>query len=417
MSEQTSTNKETKLFLGRYEILSEVGHGGMGRVYKVKDVRLDRIVALKVLLKSLTLNEENIQRFMREAKSNAALRHPNIVTLYDFGKVKETVYLTMDFIEGGSLEDFLKREKPSFEFSCKILLKLLDAIGYAHGKNIIHRDIKPSNILLQGENPFITDFGLAKAVHDSINLSQSGAILGTPSYMAPEQAQGMKENPVDQQSDIYSLGATFYQMLTGKLPIEGETVFQIMYKLASEIPPKPCDICPEIPLTLSEICLKALEKDKKSRYQTTEEMAKAIQHYLEGSTPSEKKLLQEKRPFEKTHFRKNLPEQKTTLIDKNRTIPAMEKPSKAKPGKGKERKKTSHNSEIKLSLFLILGAAIVVVLLIFVISINKKNTKPYPIVSENTRPEEPKHPVIEKRPEEPKHPVIEKRPEEPKHPV
>ncbi len=424
MAEQNNTNKEAKLFLGRYQVLSEIGHGGMGRVYKVKDIRLDRIVALKVLLKSLTMNEENLQRFMREAKSNAALRHPNIVTLYDSDKVKETVFLTMDFIEGGSLEDLLKKGRPSFDLSCRILLKLLDAIGFAHSKNIIHRDIKPSNILLQGEEPFVTDFGLAKAIHDSINLSQSGAILGTPCYMAPEQAQGDKENPVNHQSDIYSLGATFYQMLTEKLPIEGETVFQIMYKLASEEAPKPHKVCPDVPLALSQICTKALQKDKKNRYQTTQEMAQDIREYLEGS-PREDKALPEKISFDKTQQRKPSAGQKTTLVDNGKGSLVSERPLKVKNLKTRERKKALPASNpINYKIWLALCA--VVCILLFMVIKNQKNIsnnqeQQHIASQENINPniqQEPvKPPVEEKKPpeiqQEPvKPPVEEKKPPE-----
>jgi serine/threonine protein kinase len=274
---------EEQKSIGRYTILCKIGQGGMGKVYKVRDTLLSRIVALKTLNCEVTPNSTVTQRFLREAKSNAQLQHPNIVTLYDFGEHNGTYFLTMDFIEGGSLESLIKSQKLSFSRICQIMVNILDAIGYAHGKGIVHRDIKPANILIGKDGkPFVTDFGLAKAMDVDTKLSQTGAIMGTLSYMSPEQAGLFPGVPVDGQSDIYSLGVMFYQMLTGSLPHQGDTPYIILAKLTTQEIQKARELNPEIPPVLERVCMKALAKDKRERYSTAEEMAKEIRAFIES---------------------------------------------------------------------------------------------------------------------------------------
>lgn len=296
-TEQLKNTKEIKeVRFGRYQLVSKLGRGGMGSVYKARDTKLDRIVALKTLSPGIASDELALQRFEREAKSNAKLHHPHIVTLYDFEKIDTTYFLTMDFIDGMSMDRLLKQQKLDFTRTCQLMLQVLDAIGYAHLQNIIHRDIKPGNILIDKQwIAFVTDFGLAKAVSDDSRISHAGTVIGTPCYMAPEQAQGDVNYPVDTRSDIYSLGAMMYEMLTGKTPFQGENALQILSKLLTQEIKKPSAFNPDIPPALEEICMKALAKKKEARYQSTAEMAAAISNYLAGKkapaqTGSVKKL-------------------------------------------------------------------------------------------------------------------------------
>lgn len=276
--------------IDRYKVLSKLGAGGMGTVYKAHDTNLDRVVALKLLAPELAADGQSDQRFLREAKTAAKLRHPNIVTVYDFAQTDKKCYLVMDYIQGQSLEQLLKKKKVGGTWACKTMLQILSAMEHAHEQDIIHRDIKPANILLDARGvAYVSDFGLAKILSgESAKISRTGMILGTPSYMAPEQAAGDPNNPVDTRSDIYSLGAVFYEMLTGKPPLEGDTLFNILFKLANEEVVSPRKINPKVPPALDKICLKALEKKKENRYQTAREMADDIKKHLQ--TPGDLEL-------------------------------------------------------------------------------------------------------------------------------
>lgn len=275
---QTGADKRSQI--GRYRLMKKIGQGGAGSVYKAYDTKLERVVALKTLALG-DMNEKAIQRFSREAKCNAKLCHPNIVVLHDFELIENTYCLTMEFINGTSLADLLKEQKLSIARSCEILLEILSAIQYAHQQGIIHRDLKPSNILLNKDGKtFLTDFGLAKALTDnSCKISQTGTLLGTPAYMSPEQAGANPNNPVDQRSDIYALGAMFYEMLTGKRVIEGDTVYNILFKIVGDKVKRPRELDAAIPPAIEKICMKALAKKKEERYQTAAEMAADIRKY------------------------------------------------------------------------------------------------------------------------------------------
>lgn len=275
-------NVEKAGLVGRYRILAKLGQGGMGCVYKAQDTKLDRIVALKILSPVIAMDKMAIQRFQREAKSNANLHHPHIVTLYDFETVGSLPFFTMDFIDGGSLKSVMEKEELPFKRSCELLLQILDAVSYAHRQGLIHRDIKPANILIDKEGiPFVADFGLAKALREETQISHTGAVIGTPAYMSPEQAEGDPDNPVDIRSDIYSVGAMFYEMLTHKPPFEGHTSVRILHKVLYEEVKSLRALNPGIPEELERICLKALAKKKEQRYQNATEMMTDIRHYLE----------------------------------------------------------------------------------------------------------------------------------------
>ena len=217
---QQTTPNLIGTMVGRYQIQSKLGEGGMGTVYMAEDTKLKRTVALKMISPRVASDPQAMKRFELEATATAQLRHPNIVVLYNFERVEEHCFITMDHIDGHPLDQVLEKHKLSFRKCCEIMLRVLKAIEHAHEKGIVHRDLKPSNILLdKNGTPFITDFGLAKAFTEgSTGLSQAGMLIGTPAYMAPEQAKMSPECPVDGRSDVYSLGVVFYEMLTRRRP-------------------------------------------------------------------------------------------------------------------------------------------------------------------------------------------------------
>ena len=245
-SENKSLRGDDPRIIGRYHILARIGQGGMGKVYKALDTRLGRIVALKVF-KNIGEVKDCVRRFRREARANAKLRHPNIVTLHDFQEKSGVFFLVMQYIDGISLDQSLKEDKPSIEEACQYILTILRGLGYAHSQKIIHRDVKPSNILLEKQTRrlYITDFGIAKAINDNMSqISLTGEIVGTPTYMSPEQAKGEK---ADHRSDIYSIGVMFYEMLTGRPPFIGDNAISVLYKLSRNEIPAPSKFNPLLP--------------------------------------------------------------------------------------------------------------------------------------------------------------------------
>lgn len=277
------TNETKVMKVGRYQIISKIGAGGMGEVYKALDPNLDRTVALKTLLPAVSSNPDAYKRFIREAKSNAQLNHNNIVTVYDFGRYKNICFIVMDFIDGSSLEDIMLSQKISIDKSCQLIMAALDALEYSHKKGIVHRDIKPGNMLVSKEGQFaITDFGLAKAMNcTDEKISQSGAIVGTPAYMSPEQGKG---GTVDAQSDIFSIGVVFYELLTGDRPFHGSNPLQILYSLANNTPTPMRELNKDISPALEKICLKALEKEKENRYKSALEMKQDLVNLLKSKS-------------------------------------------------------------------------------------------------------------------------------------
>ena len=279
--------------LGRYKILQELGRGGMGCVYKAYDPKLQRVVAIKVLLK--TGKEAETKRFLREAKTTAQLKHPNIVNVYDFGIENQQYFFTMDFIEGISLHD-LEDTKLSTKQIVHYMLKITDAIHYAHQQGIIHRDLKPANIIINPKNePIVMDFGLAKINNASQQLSKSGMIMGTLLYMAPEQVDG-KVHEIDARTDVYALGAILYELLTLHVPFSGSNTSAVMEKILNKPPVKPSNYKNSISPELEKVCLKALEKNKSKRYQSVEELHEDLQRFSErkkvyASQPSYTKKL------------------------------------------------------------------------------------------------------------------------------
>lgn len=243
----------------RYKILKKIGQGGMGVVYQAEDTILKRIVAYKVLPSSIKENKAMLKNFLQEARIAAALNHPNIVTLYDTGKNGDEIYITMEYVDGITLKKFLEERRPSIRISVEVMKSICTGISYAHHENVIHRDLKPANIMLMRNHAVkIMDFGLAKLITDSV--ADKTSIKGTPLYMSPEQILG---NKVDQQSDIYSLGCTFYRMLTGHPPF---TKGDIYYHHLHTPPASPKGSNPALPDRLERMIMTCLEKKKRNRY-------------------------------------------------------------------------------------------------------------------------------------------------------
>ena len=266
--------------LGEYELLEEIARGGMGVVYRARQTGLNRDVAVKVLLGGEFANEHFAKRFRREAEAAASLNHPNIVSIYEVGEEEGRPYFSMELIEGRSLAE-LVREKPLAAVeAARVLKTIAEAVQFAHERRLLHRDLKPSNVLLDArEVPHITDFGLAKHVESDGDLTQTGQILGTPNYMAPEQADP-KYGPTTAASDVYSLGAILYHLLTGRPPFMAETITQTLRLVTESEPLSPRLLNPDLPRDLETICLKCLEKDPLRRYSSALELAEELGRFL-----------------------------------------------------------------------------------------------------------------------------------------
>ncbi len=265
--------------IGRYEIKAELGRGGMATVYRANDPRFEREVAVKVLPREM-LHDPNFRtRFEREAKTIAMLEHPAIVPVYDFGEEDGQPYFVMRYMTGGSLSERLKSGPLTVKEAARIFARLAPALDSAHAKGIIHRDLKPGNILFdQYGEPYISDFGIAKLTEAQASVTGS-AIVGTPAYMSPEQAQG---EGVDGRSDIYGLGVILFEALTGQPPFSGDTPMSVVVKHITDPVPHILDLKPDLPTGVEKIVEKALAKDKKERFATTQHLADALSAVSRG---------------------------------------------------------------------------------------------------------------------------------------
>jgi tetratricopeptide (TPR) repeat protein len=262
-----------------YEILGELGRGGMGVVYKARQLGLNRLVALKMILSGDYAAASDLARFRLEAEAVAKLQHPGIVQVYAIDEVDGKPYFCLEFVNGGPLQKKLAGNPQSPRKAARLVEKLAEAMAYAHQNHIIHRDLKPANVLLtETGEPKVADFGLAKKLDEQDSQTQSGSILGTPSYMAPEQAHG-RTRDVGPPGDIYSLGAILYEALVGRPPFKGETVLDTLELVRSQEPVAPSRLQPKIPRDLETICLKCLQKDPKNRYHSAGALAEDLRRF------------------------------------------------------------------------------------------------------------------------------------------
>jgi serine/threonine protein kinase len=281
-------------WLGEFELLEEIGRGGMGVVYRARQKKLDRVVALKMILSGRLANAEDLLRFRTEAEAAARLQHPNIVAVYEFDEVDGNHYFTMEFIQGQSLAQLLAAGPLPSKTAARYVRQIARAMHYAHEQGILHRDMKPSNILIDAHDEVhITDFGLAKRMNTSPTAdkrgrgeaTRTGALLGTPSYMAPEQASG-KTRELGAACDIYGIGAVLYELLTGRPPFKADSPLETILQVLHTDPVPPCLLNPHVDTDLETICLKCLQKDPRHRYLSAEELADDLQRYQEGNAIS-----------------------------------------------------------------------------------------------------------------------------------
>lgn len=260
---------------GPYRIVAPLGEGGMAAVYKAYQPAVERYVALKVLPRHFADDAQFVTRFQREAKLLAQLQHPHILPVFDFGQADGYTYIVMPFVKSGTLTDSLKGQPLPLLRIRQVISQIGDALSYAHTRGLVHRDVKPSNILIgEGGNCLLTDFGLARMVEASVNLTNSGMIMGTPAYMSPEQGSGQK---IDARSDIYSLGVVLFEMAAGRVPYKAETPVAVIFKHIQDPLPPAHELNPQLPEAVELVILKALSKSPEDRYQTTGDMVRAIQ--------------------------------------------------------------------------------------------------------------------------------------------
>jgi WD40 repeat protein len=267
--------------VGRFLLLGEVGAGAFGTVFKARDPELDRVVALKIPRAGSAPTGPHLERFLREARSAAQLRHPAIVPIHEVGQHDGAPYLVSEFVPGVTLADVLTARRPGFREAAELTARLADALHYAHQQGVVHRDVKPSNVLLAEDGAaFLTDFGLAKRDAAEATMTVEGQVLGTPAYMSPEQARG-EGHKVDGRADVYSLGVMLYQMLTGELPFRGNTRM-LLHQVLHDEPRPPRQLNDRIPRDLETVCLKAMAKEPGRRYPQAGELAGDLRRYLNG---------------------------------------------------------------------------------------------------------------------------------------
>ncbi|WP_162909465.1 serine/threonine-protein kinase [Aggregatilinea lenta] len=267
--------------LGNYEIVSRLGRGGMATVYRAHQSNMQRDVAIKVMSVELASNPQFVSRFEQEAHVIAHLEHPRILPVHDYGHDGDYFYIVMRLVEGETLFDRLQRGRLSLNEAARFTRQIAEALDYAHSRGIVHRDLKPNNVLIDAwDNSYLMDFGLAKLIASSQQLTASGAVLGTPAYMSPEQWRG---GEVDARTDVYALGVMLYEMVLGQPPFDSETPYSLMYKHLNDLPTPPREILPGLPSGVEACLMKALEKDPDKRYQTAGDLGRAFREAVHTS--------------------------------------------------------------------------------------------------------------------------------------
>ena len=263
-----------------FEILEVIGHGGMGVVYKARQLRLNRLVALKMVLAGVNASPQDLARFRTEAEAVAQLQHPGIVQIFEIGEQEGCPFLSLEYVGGGSLAQHLDGTPVAPRQAAELVLALARAVQHAHEKGIVHRDLKPANVLLTADgSPKITDFGLAKSTTAQQTHTMTGAILGSPSYMAPEQASGHSDQ-IGPATDVYALGAILYEMLAGRPPFKGASLLETIEQVREHDPVPPRFLQPKVPRDLETICLKCLEKNPQRRYESAANLAADLHAFL-----------------------------------------------------------------------------------------------------------------------------------------
>ncbi|SRR5579883_3065255 len=270
--------------VGEHDLLEEIGQGGMGLVYRARHRRLQRLVALKMLRTNVLSAAGDVQRFRNEAEVLAQLDHPHIVPIHDVGEHEGRVYFSMKLIEGGGLDGQLERFRDDPQGAARLVAQVARAVHHAHQRGILHRDLKPSNILLDREGqPHVSDFGLSKRIESDGSLTQTGAIVGTPQYMAPEQTSGRK-GAVTTATDVYGLGAVLYAILTGRSPFQGETVLETLEQVREREPEPPRRSNTKVDRDLETVCLKCLQKESQRRYESAQALVEDLERWLSGDS-------------------------------------------------------------------------------------------------------------------------------------
>jgi serine/threonine protein kinase len=260
---------------GHYQIVASLGEGGMAAVYKAYQPSMERYVAIKVLPRQMAVSDQFLARFKLEAKLLAQLQHPHILPVFDYGEAEGYTYIVMTYVKSGTLADLMKKRRFSLAEIREIISQVGGALGYAHSSGMIHRDVKPSNVLVdESGNCLLTDFGLARMIESTSNLTSSGTIMGTPAYMSPEQGAGVR---IDKRSDIYSLGIILFELLTGRVPYTAETPVAVVFKHIQDPLPSVRKLNPNLSTEIEMVLYKALAKNPEDRYQTVEDFVRALQ--------------------------------------------------------------------------------------------------------------------------------------------
>lgn len=370
--------------LGRYEIIKELGRGGMGIVLMGRDPSLDRLVALKIIkideAGDAMSHKELLDRFYIEARAAGKINHPNIVTVYDVGEADGKKFIAMEFVEGRNLAGIISEEGPlPVPRATRFIHQIADGLAYAHERGIVHRDIKPGNILVTADDKAkISDFGLAR-LQSSGSVTQTGHAVGSPSYMSPEQVQGMA---VDGRSDMFSLGVLFYEMLTQRRPFEGESLTTVIFKIIKDTPPPPSQINKAVPLVIDEIIEKMTAKDPQSRYPSCADVARAVLPFV----------------AEQSSFPLTSSDSVKTMSFSRKDVEAVEKGVKTPP---RSRKARGKPIGALIAGFVLFVAAIVGgIILLKPGAVQQEPTAPKPeVAAKKEEPQAPAPPMEEKKPD------------------